>query len=602
MRGRRKEAVEEAVACGDYATALLVATMCDTETYRRATIAFAQNAFASDSPMTTVAMLFSGALQFPEAGGVPTDLWGASATDLKASWKRHLAGIISNRISGWVSIVLSLGDRLRGFGEIAGAHFCYMVCGCPIASPLKDGTRICLLGANHSLPTEMAIFSPGAIEAFDRTEAYEWAKRQGNKNATLTSFQPFKIIFAVHLVDAGLAIRAKSYVSSIRLHSNIKGDETEENAFATLAGMFEGGSAQLNALKNLERELGVTSDIPFSQALRNGHNATVTKGDDALPHSGMTMSPVVAPTKSDALEAVRSRSPSEFDATFISARSNLMEVTGYTVDTPEKSAMSSKSPPASNSSGRGTSSKSPTIAKVDVSQQAKGDLGNKPKASPLDGGAHLNSESKKQDRPVAMTTPKTTTLEKPKAAPSTAPSVLIGSKPAKQNRTLAPSSSEKSKFFGLTCSYKLTMPHNILCKEGGWSFRKKLVKWINPDATEVSLPENEEKPYYDENRKVWVFPGDNPDDLVKPIAPPPTMAATRPSDPLPVPEAPLDPLAAMMAPPPRVPSSIRRPALGGASRGYSGTIQGVGAPSTAPPQFAVFQPNLSHNAKNELAD
>lgn len=138
---------------------------------------------------------------------------------------------------------------------------------------------------------------------------------------------------------------------------------------------------------------------------------------------------------------------------------------------------------------------------------------------------------------------------------------------------------------------------NLFCTEGGWSLRQRLVKWINPDATEVVLPDSEEKPYYDEKRKVWVFPGDNPEELVKPIAPPPTMTPAA-TEPVAEPETPKDPLAAMMAPPKRGgPSSIPRGGRMGTPRGYPGRMPGTPAmpgmpspgPGTAPPQFTVFQ-------------
>lgn len=123
-----------------------------------------------------------------------------------------------------------------------------------------------------------------------------------------------------------------------------------------------------------------------------------------------------------------------------------------------------------------------------------------------------------------------------------------------------------------------------------------MIKKINPDAHEVTLEESGEKAYYDEKRKIWVFPGDNPDELAKPIGPPPTMAKAPADSPAtPAAEesksaAPLDPLAAMMAPPKRAPSSFKRPGQVGAgtpSRGYPGMPSPSGAP---PPQFAVFQP------------
>lgn len=149
----------------------------------------------------------------------------------------------------------------------------------------------------------------------------------------------------------------------------------------------------------------------------------------------------------------------------------------------------------------------------------------------------------------------------------------------------------------------------------GSSLRHRLFKLFNPgsDAYVVDLPQNEEKAYYDEKRKVWVFPGDNPDELVKPIAPPPTMAATTPAKPAPEPSAPTDPLAAMMAPPPRRaggPSSMNRPALGGTPRGYPGSMSGLGGPPGSaapaaggpPPQFAVFQPKPKPKEEQEPDD
>lgn len=144
----------------------------------------------------------------------------------------------------------------------------------------------------------------------------------------------------------------------------------------------------------------------------------------------------------------------------------------------------------------------------------------------------------------------------------------------------------------------------------GLSLRQKLVKWINPDATEVALPNNEEKPYFDKEQKVWVFPGDDPQELAKPVGPPPMTPTASMPEPTPEPEMSNDPLAALMAPPNsrRGPSSSNRPgAVGGMDtpRGYPGTRSPAGGPpgmaspaaAGAPPQFAIFQPKPA--AKDE---
>jgi hypothetical protein len=123
--------------------------------------------------------------------------------------------------------------------------------------------------------------------------------------------------------------------------------------------------------------------------------------------------------------------------------------------------------------------------------------------------------------------------------------------------------------------------------------------WLHPDAHQVTLEEPEGKAYYDNERKRWIFPGQDPDEVAKPIGAPPTtpgagMPAPRATQ-AEEPKAELnDPLAAMMAPPQRrtTPSSFKRPETVGAvssPRGYTGASPMAGAP----PQFAVFQPKAA---------
>ena len=129
-----------------------------------------------------------------------------------------------------------------------------------------------------------------------------------------------------------------------------------------------------------------------------------------------------------------------------------------------------------------------------------------------------------------------------------------------------------------------------------------MTKWLNPDATQADLGEGMQA-YYDEKRKVWVFPGEDPDEVAKPIGPPPItpMAATPTPAPLP---AAIDPLAAMMAPPKRQPASFQaksksvgstptRPAIPGMM------IPGVGSPAAASPAFVMFPVKQDATTKTE---
>jgi hypothetical protein len=107
----------------------------------------------------------------------------------------------------------------------------------------------------------------------------------------------------------------------------------------------------------------------------------------------------------------------------------------------------------------------------------------------------------------------------------------------------------------------------------------------------------------------WILPGQDPDEVAKPLAPPPitTVAADSNPDPVPKQEGPVDPLAAMMAPPSRVPSSMKR--AGGIPKAIPGRYPpGVMMPSNGsqtktpgatagggsePPPFAVFTPKTT---------
>jgi hypothetical protein len=193
--------------------ALLVAAMCSREKYQHACRQYAEKVLKKGSPLHTIAMLYTGQLRPPESGS-SSSFWGGDPIELRRTWRIHLAAIISNRTAGWDRIVLSLGDRLLELGETHAAHFCYMVCGCAVASPLRPDARLTLLGCNL-VPADVTLNTEGSIEAYTYTEAYEWAKRCGNPNAAIQSLQPFKLRYAMLLADLGYEEVALLYIKSI---------------------------------------------------------------------------------------------------------------------------------------------------------------------------------------------------------------------------------------------------------------------------------------------------------------------------------------------------------------------------------------------------
>jgi hypothetical protein len=483
--------------------------MCDAETYKSAAKQYTEKVFVAGSPMHTVAMLFTGSLQAPpiSASNKQSDHWGVDPDALKSSWKQHLAAIISNRTVGWDRIVLSLGDRLNELHSVHAAHFCYMVCGCPITSPTSIGSRIALLGCDHNESLNMALMTDEALAAYDRTEAYEWAKRKGNKNAAIQSFQAFKVIYAMLLADSGLEANAKLLAKSIRQCSDIPAAKSKKSTRSTLSQLFDDRETLAYALSELEFRLGARTDPRHSYEEDNGDNGENAPPDERAhvervpiaagktdlrksvdkdtksaglknPGNGMGRTKVVredatAGTQKLAKQrtlgskkrvpkqteqkaeqkqlqtssplnqkAVRSKSsegeskPPAYqsqpdggvDASFLSAKSNLMDITGYSHNTPEK----------------------PSKPTTSVTEKTNIEL---QESTPRQGPPMINTSattpraeqtpqpvSAKQP-PLAMTTPQPTTkaIEKP---PNTAPPVMMGKTQDRPSQKKAPASSD----------------------------------------------------------------------------------------------------------------------------------------------------------------
>ena len=150
--------------------------------------------------------------------------------------------------------------------------------------------------------------------------------------------------------------------------------------------------------------------------------------------------------------------------------------------------------------------------------------------------------------------------------------------------------------------------HVSITGSTGW-LSKLLRKKLDPDSKATVADVGEEmQAYYDEKLKRWIFPGDDPAEVAKPLAPPPIIPKTSeaPSTPAPAASpASNDPLAALMAPPPSGVLSKKRGTPTSMSR-YGGAppLSSIGnvTPSTGgkktpaspmmmkPPTFATFQP------------
>ena len=336
IHGKREDAISDAITSGDFATALIVASMCGPERYQSVAQQFIEKKFHTDSPLYTTASLFSGKFDAPS--------WGERPDDLIDNWKDNLAAIINNRTIGWDKLVLSLGDKLKEIGRIQESHFCYMVCGYPIESPTNKDTRLALLGCDHSSNRKNLTLSTNeSLVAFERTEAYEWTKQQANPAACFSNFQAFKLIYAVHLVESHEITKAIEFISCIRFPTNIASSNISFSDGVSVSQMFEQSPALELACNELKYQLqsGLTK-TEYAQILLNGGKMNVDKATIQRTAetrntsvSGNHEGPPNSKSRSVLNREENHPSPgieSPNDATFLTAKTNLMDVTGYSLD------------------------------------------------------------------------------------------------------------------------------------------------------------------------------------------------------------------------------------------------------------------------------
>ena len=230
LRGERESAVSEALTQKNFALALVIASMCDRTTYRITARRFADEALPVGSPLHTATLLFSDNLEVPDDDELldpygkrvrRKSFWYDDATygNLIETWKEQLASIMCNQTAGWERIVVSLGDRLLQLGQCHAAHVCYLVSFGQFGPPSKHTTRLALLGCDHRNPMNQMLMTPQSIQSYERTEAFEWARRRGNRKTHIPSLQPFKLRYAELLADFGYEELAREYL--LNIHSCI---------------------------------------------------------------------------------------------------------------------------------------------------------------------------------------------------------------------------------------------------------------------------------------------------------------------------------------------------------------------------------------------
>jgi Sec23-binding domain of Sec16 len=636
VRGKRNEAVEEAVRCGHFALALLVAGMCSRETYRQVGRQFVEHSLPTGSPLHTAAMLFCDPHESSSAASSLFDRRDTS--QILRTWKSHLASIISNRGPGWEQIVLSLADKLAKAGNHDAAHFCYMVCGTPIANPFRHECRWTLVGCKVG-PGDLFLSTDTSIAAYARTEAHEWAKRRGNPSAAFSSLQAFKVVYACLLADYGFEKSALRYIRSIIDCMAADSDEITASIQSPfpfgLAAFLSDRAGLLKSLVELEERLErnciaqspqyegkmavlVEADVDISFLTAQSQLPDTAPKIDTQPtwNAGVQSQEScketfvsIEPQQAGASDAAppHHHEPAAHDSGGVALAHSTMPESLFGASpviqtTPGKGKPAFMSPsqphPAFQTPvsvqprmmmelAKETSQGAPPAVSLSTPQVKSGEQLKADKQSLSETNVFhavtplsLHSQPPRSEE-TAHQQEAVSQLLSPQDHPSITRTLAVVPKLTKiaQPPVSAPPNMQKqSKAAGTP-----TSKSGVLSGLKTWMTKK-----MNPDATQADIGEAMAA-RYDEKLKRWIFPGDDPNEVIPSLAPPPKIPLGTPT-PAPAPvNASNDPLAAMLAPPQRGPRSGSR-----TNPGMQGMRPpGSSPPTTAPPQFAVFTPSPS---------
>eukprot|EP00559_Dactyliosolen_fragilissimus_P008136 CAMPEP_0184872466 /NCGR_PEP_ID=MMETSP0580-20130426/41303_1 /TAXON_ID=1118495 /ORGANISM="Dactyliosolen fragilissimus" /LENGTH=1076 /DNA_ID=CAMNT_0027375267 /DNA_START=19 /DNA_END=3250 /DNA_ORIENTATION=- len=552
LHGKRDEAVFSALSSGQYALALLIARVCSESVYRVAAQRFAEESLPVGSPLYTVASLFANQIDgLTNVENDPSHFWRGSGKNLKGTWRHHLASIISNQTAGWKNIVLSLGDQLLKNDLMHAAHFCYMISGCKISPESNSSSRLVLIGCDLTNPFHLSLMTNKGLESFARTEAFEWAKRKGNPHAAISAFQPFKLRYAMLMADYGFEKEAKKYVDNIRKYSGIKqkalGEDSNTKKRKKATSMYS--NTFIQAIDIFEDMLSVSSGMtdPLSAKEKNSLDIRrvlpsfmekiVRKGSIENLSPGMTSDDeVVEIINKNEVLTEQFGGPAEINESLNSSGQILL-------DQRENKSDDILGNPQKDEAGYKKIVDAPKIDQ-EPNLMTPSDFSNENLVEKKE------NEEKKKDEKKTCKKGEENQEEKEgyKAQNNDGASYQSSQLSFSPNENMKTKTREDSEI--TTSSTESKEEDAIPSARSGTSIGSRIFNLFRPRTAHTG---EKMEAYFDEKSKRWIFPGDDPAEVSKPLPPPPQSMKKNISNvsPSTTPSLPSDPLSSLMAPPTR---------------------------------------------------
>ena len=678
LKGQRDKAVKAAIEAREYPMAFLIASICDRQKYQEVVKSYVDEKLAQGSPLHTLSLIFSGqsegtAKPCVQLSGPDAGLRRLPERDVMLdNWMSNLAAVITNRTRGWDALVGEIGDRLAASGDFCSSHFCHMVSGANIEPP-SPKAKLVLLGTDHTVPANISMVSQDGIAAFQRTEAFEWAKRKGNAQACIPSLQAFKLMYAMCLADFGYTEVSLKYVKSVKSMISRSGGAANKYppSFITALDIFEdrlcvmlergGNDQQKDERKSsiFGRVGGVFKDISLGSIANGLVNAAAlapprrsmyenAKGVGAAsPYNYVESTPEDEMKQQQEQLRMQQQLQQQRQQEEQQQMQRQMQVEREELFGGDYAAQIST---VHNDAALQTQQQVQEKQLQAQQQQERMKQEQRRKEQEMQQVELMGGDYKAQITSAvqpningsgltidATFPPNSSGGHGTNTAPHSTSPRYGGSIPIPPPALKKSVSDINMKAKG---EAKKSPPNSTSSKRGDSDLNSKgwlgnwIAKKLNPESNVVTEMGEVMEAYFDEDLKTWVFPGEDPVAKAAPLAPPPTAGAMRVGGggvggPAPgaggapgsgaappqvagaAPAAPpsVDPLAAMMAPPPRNPSG-RMTGAGGvrsryadpmASMGFVSQSEGSGQPPTASrtnggppkretPKYAVFSP------------
>jgi hypothetical protein len=210
--GKRAEALKVALDSGQHVHALLIALMCDKETYVSTVGSILRGAVIAGTPLSQAYKMFTDLpLDAPAQQVQPGD-------NRLADWLPHAITLCSNYSDPTLEGLVTLGDSLAQARYIMEAHFCYLLAQlCPAGQTPENAEQLkvkyTLLGGLYRRDQRRTLLlNP---KTFIMTEALEYARRKQNDKYVRPQQIPFKAMMGMLLIECGLVDKGRLYLDNI---------------------------------------------------------------------------------------------------------------------------------------------------------------------------------------------------------------------------------------------------------------------------------------------------------------------------------------------------------------------------------------------------